>query len=156
MEDTGWFLLIPLVIAIIVGMATRSSGKDNPGYFNRGSLQRMSSEKLKRYVAIAWRNRGYTAEIQFNNLEYIDVIASSSEEVIAISARRKREEDRVSEDAVKRFAKSSQKQGADRRVMVTSSYFTESACETADQLGVELLDGESLAQIFTRCEDLPE
>lgn len=70
--------------------------------------------------------------------------------------RQRQEDDRVSANAVTRFAKTLQSSNANRGILVSTSYFTEPAHETANQEGIELMNGEELARVFTKDDELPE
>jgi len=153
-------------IAIVVGffgliyiIGTRNSNgthhSTKTGEYNRGSLQRASHDKLKRYVATVWEHKGYTTEISLNDAEYIDVHAESDQEIVAISVRPRKEENRVSKNAVKRFMDSSRGIEADQLVMATSSYFTAPAKGAAEEANIRLLNGEDLAALFTKQDGIP-
>jgi len=86
-------------------------GSNETSDYNRGALQQASHEKLKRYVAEVWQSKGYTTEISLDDAEYIDVRAESEQEIVAISVRPRKEENRVSKNAVKRFIDSSREIG---------------------------------------------
>lgn len=148
-------------LAVLFGSGTANSGasgstNNRSGQYNRGVLQQTSPEKLRDYVAKAWGNKGYNTEIERNDAEYVGVIAESDEESVAISVRRRQEENRVSANAVKRFAKSAADLGSDRSLMVCTSYYSDEARNTAQQSDIELLDGEELANVFTNCDDIPK
>ncbi|SDR06860.1 Restriction endonuclease [Natronobacterium texcoconense] len=143
-------------MGLILVLLSADSNNERPGHYNRGVLQQTSPEKLRKYVAILYENEGYTTEVSRNSAEYIDVVAKSDEELVAISVRRRQEEDRVSANAVKRFADSLQKFGADSAIMVSTSYFTKPARDTAKQSDIKLLNGDELAEHFTKCNDIPK
>ena len=156
-----WVVIVLVgALAVLFGSETSNSGasgnsNNSSGQYNRGVLQQTSPEKLRNYVATAWGNKGYNTEIKRNDAEYADVIAESNEESVAISVRRRQEENRVSANAVKRFAKSAADVDSDRSLIACTSYYTDEARNTAQQSDIELLDGEELADVFTNCDDLP-
>lgn len=158
----GWVVVAGLVLLALVfssgtgnSSGSGSSNKGSSGQYNRGVLQQASPETLREYVAKVWENRGYTTEISRDDAEYADVVARSNEEVVAISVRRRQEKDRVSGNAVKRFANSADDLGSDRSIMVCTSYYTDKACNTAQNSGIELQNGEELADEFSECNEIP-
>lgn len=128
---------------------------ESPGTYNRGVLQQTSPKKLKRYVSKEWRRRGYDTEISEKEPEYVDVLAESGDEKIAISVRRRQEDNKVSRNAVERFSRSANELDANRAIMVSSSYFTEPAREKAEDSGIKLLNGDELADIFSAHDGIP-
>lgn len=155
-------IALVVVLAVLFNSGTSNSGTSgagnnmSSGQYNRGVLQQTSSEKLSRYIAKIWENKGYNTEIKRNNAEYADIIAKSDDDVVAISARRRQEENRVSANAVKRFASSAIDHDSDRSLMICTSYYTDEARDAAQMSDIELLNGEELADTFTNCDDLPE
>jgi HJR/Mrr/RecB family endonuclease len=153
----NWVLLVAGValLAILAGQNQDGQNK-NTGNFNRGVLQQMTPTKFRRYVATVWSDEGYETTTDPDDAEYVDVTARSADELVAISVRSRKEENRVSENAVRRFARSSQSMGADRAVMVSSSFYTEPAREAASEFGIQLRDGDETARRFTNNGNLPE
>ena len=156
-----WIIAGLVLLALLFGSGSgNSSGsggsnKGNSGQYNRGVLQQASPETLREYVAKVWENRGYTTKTSRDDAEYADVVARSDEEVVAISVRRRQEEDRVSGNAVKRFVNSAEDIGSDRSIMVCTSYYTDNASNIAQKSDIELLNGEELADVFTECNEIP-
>jgi restriction endonuclease Mrr len=150
-EIPNWVFLVGVLVVLFV---LSQDSSDNPGVYNRGVLQQTSPEKLNQYVGKEWERRGYDTQND-PDAEYVDVIAESEEEKIAISVRRRQEDNRVSRNAVKRFSRSAESVGADRSIMASSSYFTKPAREEAKQEGITLLDGDELADIFTDHDGIP-
>lgn len=149
-----------VLLALLFGSGSGSSGsggsnKQSSGQYNRGVLQQASPETLREYVSEVWESRGYTTEVSRDDAEYADVVAKSDEEVVAISVRRRKEKDRVSANAVKRFVNSTEDIGSDRSIMVCTSYYTDNACNIAQKADIELLNGEELADVFTECNQIP-
>lgn len=149
-----WMVLLAIIIFII--LVPRDNEK--PGIYNRGVLQQTSFEKLKKYVAKSWEYKGYDTEIIHNHADYVDVLAENEEESVAISVRRRQETDSVGVRAVRKFKESLEHYEVDRAIMVTTSSFSKPAqekAEKAEKLGVLLVDGDRLANIFTECENIP-
>jgi restriction endonuclease Mrr len=140
---------------ILLLILAQSDDTDSPGNYNRGVLQQTSPEKLRKYVARIWTGRGYETRTGENSGEYVDVIAESANETVVISVRRQPEEGAVSADAVQRFRSSAGNFESDGKVMMSTSYFTQKARETASRADIELIEGDEFAEMLTEHDGIP-
>lgn len=111
-------------------------------------LRGMESDRFEEYVADLYKRRGYEVELTEGGSDRgIDIIAEKKGSRIAIQAKCYREGNKVGGPVVRRVEGAARERGSDQAVIVTTSDFTKQARESAETLGIELIDGKGLVKM---------
>ena len=115
-------------------------------------LQQIDPYEFEEFVAKVWRNMGYEAEVtQSSQDKGVDVVAEKSEpynEKIYIQVKRHDEGNKVGARTVRTCSGLKQKNGVDKVVIATSSYFTSQAKEEAEDYNLKTINGEKLLELY--------
>lgn len=110
-------------------------------------LRNMDSDEFEEIAAQLYRERGYEVRLTKKGADGgIDVIAESEDMTVAIQAKRYSLANTVGAKTVRETFAATRREKILRPSIITTSKFTRNARKEADQLGVELIDGEDLAR----------
>lgn len=107
-------------------------------------IDAMTGQEFEQYVAKKIEASGYKTELTPASNDYgVDIVATNTKGV-RCAIQCKRYTDSVGVKAVQEVYAGAGHYGCDEKTVVTSSYFTPNAVKLAQELGVRLIDRESL------------
>lgn len=111
----------------------------------------LSPDEFEEFVADVWAARGYeTVVTQSSNDAGKDVVAKQNGRQVGIQAKRYRPSNRMGGPEIQQYGSLLHDETIDEVVIVTSSTFTNAAYRRAQEIGVELVDGERLLTLADR------
>ena len=114
-------------------------------------MMSLSPEEFEHFVADVWEARGFETEVtQVSNDAGTDVVAKRDGRRVAIQAKRYQRSNRVSGPEVQQYGSILHDETIDDVVIATSGTFTNAAYRRAQEIGVDLVDGERLLTLADR------
>lgn len=105
----------------------------------------LSPDEFEEFVADVWAARGYdTTVTQSSNDAGKDVIAKKDGRRVGIQVKRYRSTNRIGGPEIQQYGSLLHDEAIDEVGVVTSSTFTNAAYRRAQEIGIELVDGERL------------
>lgn len=99
------------------------------------------------FIRTLFEEKGYDAKVTKQSSDYgIDVIAENNDEKLAIQVKRYKESNKVGSPSVQKTLGSKHKIGADKTILVTTSWFTDNAKTSSDGAPIELWNKSKLRQ----------
>ena len=127
----------PRLVTVLLGKTTRRK------------LTNVTPTKFEYKVADYYEKLGYDPLVTRQSGEDgVDIIARKNGEAIAVQAKRYQLSNKVSTRAVENTHMAMKRVRADRAAVVTSSSFTNSAVERAEELGVNLVTGSEMVMVL--------
>jgi restriction system protein len=120
-------------------------------------LQKMDDWDFEHFVADLWERQGWDAEVEQQSGDAgVDIRAVKSmpyQQKALIQAKRYGENTTVGGPDIQQYsALKQQEQDADKAIVVTTSRFTSSAYDRAEDLNVKLIDGDDLVQLIDQLD----
>ena len=116
----------------------------------KDDLRSMKPKEFEHFIANLWEQDGWETDVtQQSKDSGIDIIATRDSPVsqkAAIQVKRYGESNRVGSTDVQQYSALERQEGADFVAIVTSSSFTPSAHERAEELNVRLVDSDDLVE----------
>ncbi len=131
------------------GLAKAEKQKQHDKYINSGirETDTMSGEDFEEFLAAHFRKNGYKVKTTQKTKDYgADLIIEKGGVSVAVQA--KRYADKVGIKAIQEIVSAKDYYHADRTMVVTNNYFTDSAVNLAERCGVELWDRQTLINTF--------
>lgn len=114
----------------------------------------LSPEEFEHFVAAVWDARGYDTELtQLSNDGGKDAIARKKGRRIGIQAKRYQQSNRVTGPEIQQYGAMLHDEAIDEVVIVTSSTFTNAAYRRAQEINIDLVDGERLLTLADKYRD---
>jgi len=128
------------------------------GIWEPGDLFRYSPTEFEHLIADLYSSKGYHAEVsQQSNDQGIDVRVYGSCKELIVQVKQYSEGNNVGRPTIQQTAGVRELFGADIAVVITSSKFTKTAREAADEYGpsMKIINGADLLQQLSRSEVVP-
>lgn len=110
-------------------------------------LQSIDPYEFEQLIADLWESKGYRATVRQKSQDRgIDIEAEKGGQKVVIQVKRYSTDNKIGSEEVRKYATLYQQTNANSVVIVTSGYFTDSARELADDLQVELVNGDQVVQ----------
>lgn len=114
----------------------------------------LSPEEFEHFVAAVWDARGFDTEVtQLSNDAGKDAIARKDGRRIGIQAKRYQQSNRVTGPEIQQYGSMLHDEAIDHVVIVTSSTFTNAAYRRAQEIDLDLVDGERLLTLADKYRD---
>jgi len=123
----------------------------SPSYthYSLTDVRQLDSKGFETLVSDVWEKKGFETTLTSDGPDQgIDVLATSDGRTVAIQAKRYDEDNKVGAATIRKVVGAASQVGADSMVVVTTSSYTSPAQEAADNLGVELVDGDNLIALM--------
>ena len=105
----------------------------------------LSPDDFEEFVAEVWEARGFETRVTQSSKDAgKDVIAKKNGKRVAIQAKRYQPSNRVTSPEIQQYGSLLHDEAIDEVVIVTSSTFTNDAYRRAQEIGLDLIDGERL------------
>jgi len=115
-------------------------------------LRDMSPKEFEYFVADLWNEMGWETEVRQQSSDIgVDVIATKDGAVPmkhVIQAKKYSEGNKVGGPDIQQYASLKMQENADAVIVVTTSSFTKPAEDRAEDLGVKLIDGDKLREMY--------
>lgn len=149
---THWISLLGILLGLglmTVGGNMITQGKRILEIRLSSTLEEMDPFDFEIFVADLFKKMGYRTKDLRSSGDYgADVIAETDYETVAVQAKHYSLGKKVGSRTVRDVYSASKIYNAQKAVVVTTSFFTKPAVETANKLGVELIDRNKLAKLM--------
>ena len=118
-------------------------------------LRHMGDYRFEEFVADVWEAMGYRVNVRAqSNDKGVDVEATHAEtgEYVVIQAKCYSALNKIGRPAIQQYSSLYLQEGADNVILVLTGYYTDTAWESAQELGVDLINGADLCGILSDLE----
>ncbi|MBP2017822.1 restriction system protein [Symbiobacterium terraclitae] len=142
--------LVSFVLSLLTPRSRKARARLRPAR-EMAQLDRMSGEEFEQFLRVLFERKGFKVALTPASGDYgVDLILTrpGTGERIAVQAKRYDRRNSVGVRAVQEVYSGKDYYDCARAIVVTTSYFTENAKESARKLGVYLIDRDHLTEEF--------